>query len=525
MAQKKGIAYRPNAVKQSFQGSGLDKMLDNITPINFNEAYYAEQPEVLEKIKSLEHYLTVGELQSKHRGIKQELSSLSPDMAATIVIIILNFLEVTEGLNDRIAVFEDGRYRIYTEESHCWKIIDEKLFLLFLAELAEKSGLPRAKSLMKKNIEELKYQFDLSAQVKISEETSDVAKINLHNGTFIVSKDFVGLREHRSDDYFFYTLPFNYDPSATCPLFMEYLDRAIPEKECQMMLAEFAGYPLARNLKMEMAAVLYGPGRTGKSTFSTVLSKMYGEENIAPYSLSSLCGTKESCSYNRADLGNYILNYSTEMGGKDCDHNLVKKVISREPVEARKPYGDPFILRNYCPVMFNVNEMPPMENTSALRRRIRFAPFLRPVSLDIMDVGYADRIVEKELSGVFNWALEGLRRLMTNKRFTVSPLGEATAKELWIENDNVLAFLEITTYVPSHSDKEYKKTVVFYAEYSEFCKENGYRKLSCVKFLKRLEGLRFVVDREATDHYARVYCKKQCDEDRIREKELDRVIN
>lgn len=520
MAHKKGIAYRPNAVKQSFQGSGLDKMLDNITPINFNEAYYAEQPEVLEKIKSLEHYLTVGELQSKHRGIKQELSSLSPDMAATIVIIILNFLEVTEGLNDRIAVFEDGRYRIYTEESHCWKIIDEKLFLLFLAELAEKSGLPRAKSLMKKNIEELKYQFDLSAQINTPEADLKVAKINLRNGTFIVSKEFVGLREHRSDDYFFYTLPFDYDPNATCPRFLEYLNRAIPEKESQMILAEFAAYPLLTGLKMEKAAVLFGPGGSGKSTFCDILTEMYGENNIGSYGLSSLCGTKESCSYNRADLKKYILNYSSEMGGKDCDSNLVKKIISREAVEARKPYGEPFILRNYCPMMFNVNEMPPMENTDATRRRICVVPFLNQIADKDMDREYAKKIASEELSGIFNWVLEGLKRLMTNKNFTVSPLCKATAERLWAENDNVMAFVKSETYVPACGD--FKLSTELYSEYKIFCTDNGFRhSVSSTRFLRRLEGLHFFIDRDAPNHNIRVYCKKQYVEKEKQDEELE----
>ena len=520
MEQKKGIAYRPNAVKHAFEESGLAKILDKITPVDFCEALYAkDNPSLFTRIQDLNRLLLVEELKTKHREIKKELSMLTPDTSQSVPIVILNLLEVTEKMNERINVFEDGQYRIYTEERHCWKIVDEKLLLLFLAELAEKTGLSRSESLKRSTIEDLKYQFDLLAQITTPEEEPNIAKINLANGTFIVSNDFVGLREHRSNDYFCYILPFEYDSEATCPLFLDYLNRALPENECQMMLAEFAGYPLSRGLKMEKAAVLFGPGGTGKSTFTEVLSKMYGEENIGPYSLSSLCGTKDSCSFNRADLKNYILNYSTEMGGKDCDPNLVKKTISREPIEARKAYGDPFILRNYCPVMFNVNEMPPMENTSALRRRINIIPFLNPIPVDQMDVGYADKIVEKELSGVFNWALDGLKRLMANKRFTVSRLSEVTAKRLWVENDNVLAFLDTETYIPF--SEKYKLSVDLYQEYKEFCKENNYRQLSCIKFLRRLEELRFIVDRKATDHKIRVYCKKQSDIDMAREKELD----
>lgn len=524
MEQKKGIAYRPKAVKHAFEGSGLSKILDNITPVDFCEALYAEEkPEVLDRIKQLKHLLQVDEFKSKHQEIRKELSLFTPSTAELIPIIILNFLEVTESANEeRLALFEDGRYRVYTAESHCWKIVDDKLLLLFLAELAEKSGLSRVEALKKKTIEELKFQFDLSALINTPEKSPNISKINLRNGTFIISKEFVGLREHRSNDYFNYTLPFDYDPNATCPRFLEYLNRAIPEKECQMMLGEFAAYPLFYGGKLEKAAVLYGPGGSGKSTFCEILTEMYGAENIGPYSLSSLCGTKESCSYNRADLKKYILNYSSEMGGKDTDDFLVKKVISREPIEARKPYGEPFVLRDYCPVMFNVNEMPPMENTSAMRRRICIAPFLNPIADKDMDREFAAKIAREELSGIFNWTLEGLNRLMINKNFTKSPLGESVARSLWVENDNVLAFIETETYVPS-PDK-YKLSVSLYSSYKEFCKENNYRPLSCIKFLKRLEGIHFVVDRQATNHQTRVYCKKQCDEEKQREEDLEKVM-
>ena len=40
----------------------------------------------------------------------------------------------------------------------------------------------------------------------------------------------------------------------------------------------------------------------------------------------------------RAQLGNYLLNYSSELGGKNINPDLFKKLISNEH-DARSPYG------------------------------------------------------------------------------------------------------------------------------------------------------------------------------------------
>lgn len=520
----KGITFRSKESTEVFVKLGLNRLLESIEPVDFAIAANADDEKKLEKIRNLRHLLTIEDFRDKFSKIIKELKTLEEVcFEDKITLVILNFLEKTEELPEKLRIFEDGVYRIYTDKTHCWKSVDGKIMLLFLSELAEKSGIKRIDVLKKRTLETLKYQFDLLAHVNTPAGDPDEAKINLQNGTFVVSKNFIGLREHRADDYFKYILPFKYDENAKCPDFKSFLNRSVPEMECQMALSEFAAYPLARGLKMEKALVLFGPGGTGKSTFQTILSRMYGEENVGPYSLSALCGKRDSCAYNRADMVNFVVIYSTEMGdSKDNDDNMVKQIISREPVTARKPYGEPFTIRDYCPVMFNVNEMPPMENTSAMRRRFYIIPFLNKIPAGEMDVEFADRITEKELSGVFNWVLDGLKRLMKNKKFTVSPLSEKITNNLWMESDNVLAFVELNNLKPDVTDFRYSTEL--YAEYKMFCKENNYRSLSSIKFLKRLEGLGFKVDRNAPNHNIRVYCKSDLEVTKSRKEELDKTI-
>ena len=55
---------------------------------------------------------------------------------------------------------------------------------------------------------------------------------------------------------------------------------------------------------------------------------------------------------------------------------IFKQMVSGEPVEARLPYGQPFILRQYAKLIFNRNELPKdVEHSNAYYRRFLIIPF------------------------------------------------------------------------------------------------------------------------------------------------------
>ena len=274
-----------------------------------------------------------------------------------------------------------------------------------------------------------------------------------------------------------------------------------------MALAEVFAYPLCPQLNLEILAVMQGPGGTGKSTLMKILEQMYGPENVCSYDFSTLCSKTNQSSYYRAELGNYLVNYSSEMGGEGCDYNLVKKMISREPVEARNPYGKPFTLKNYCPMIFNVNDFPIMENTSALWRRIKPFGFHNIIPAEKIEIDFVDEIIKNEMPGVFNWVLEGLKRLIDNKKLTYSPKCDELKNKLRQENNPVETFMCENGYQPN--DKDFEYSTILFKEFQEFCIISGFKagKMSRTKFLRRLEEIGYRVDRNCTNHQYRIYCK------------------
>ena len=66
--------------------------------------------------------------------------------------------------------------------------------------------------------------------------------INLKNGVLVVAKKGRILRYLYPEDSFAYRVSFEYKPKAHAPVFQEYLNKLIPDRSQQQILAEFIAY-------------------------------------------------------------------------------------------------------------------------------------------------------------------------------------------------------------------------------------------------------------------------------------------
>lgn len=379
---------------------------------------------------------------------------------------------------------------IYVFNGAYWQPIEADDFKYFLGKAAIKMGVPELEAKHHLFKDELFKQFMSSSCFLTPESDNQQTLINLQNGTFEIS-DTCRLREARREDFIKYQLPFAYNPDAQCPLFYKYLNRVVPDIDCQMVLAEFLGYVFTKNLKLEKAVILYGGGANGKSVFFEIVNAILGEQNISSYSLQNL--TKPE-SYQRAELSNKLLNYCPEINSK-LEASLAKQLISNEPVEARQIYGKPFNMRDYAKLMFNCNELPKdVEHTNAYYRRFIIIPFLVTIPEDEQDPELAKKIIESELSGVFNWILEGLKPILKNKRFTQSKLITEQLQNYRKESDSVAMFLDEEKY---EQTKGYPNILLktMFNDYRVFCLDNGYKSCSIKTLSNRLKTLGFTMER------------------------------
>lgn len=354
----------------------------------------------------------------------------------------------------------------------------------FLADAALHLGVPQLEAKYHQFKDELYRQFISTANMPTPTRATGKTLINLRNGTFEITDNEQRLRKFNRADFLKYQLPFEYDPDATCPMFDRYLKQVLPDESCQQVLSEYVGYIFTTGLKLEKAAILYGTGANGKSVFFDIISALIGPDNICSYSMQSLTNNNNGC-YQRAELANKLLNYTTEESSK-IDTNIFKKLVSGEAVDARHIYGKPFIISEYSKLMFNCNELPrDTEQTNAFFRRLIIIPFTQTIAEKDQDPDLAAKIIKNELSGVFNWMLRGLQQLLRQRKFTQSDAITEQLDNFRRESDSVASFMDDEYRTLS----EYILLKELYADYRTYCNNNGYTPVSSKTLSKRLRDL------------------------------------
>ena len=427
---------------------------------------------------SLQKYYT------KTEGLK--ITKIPDDVY--IVAMVYKLLKITKNKGWDMARENDF---IYLYNGKYWEECTKDDLYNFFKHIAKKMNFYHpSKAETHKFKEDFYKQFLASAGFYKPNTNKDIVLLNCSNGTLEVTQNKVKLRQHNKKDFLKYVLHFDYDKTAKAPIFEKYLNDVL-DADSQKVLQEFCGYVFVSNLKLEKCLVCYGSGANGKSVFFEIINSLLGRENIATKSLGDLTDNSQG-SYNRAMIKDSLLNYGSEIKGKNIDVDIFKRLISGEPVQARLPYARPFDLKNNTKFMFNANELPKVdEHNEAVFRRFLIVPFDVTIPKDKRDSELHNKIVSNELSGVLNWVLVGLERLLKNKEFTVSQKVEDALSQYKKESDSVALFVDESEYIPSMDNDDFKPTRSLYNEYKDLTKENGQYPLGKNKFSARFKALGF----------------------------------
>lgn len=430
-------------------------------------------------------------IREKVKTVQTQLEKCRPRQPQYLIICIEEILRLAKVNNWGICRNHDF---IYLYNGAYWSALDVEELKGFLGTGAEAMGLDKYKGRFYLFREHLYKQFLALANLPTPAPPVNTVLVNLLNGTFEIVPGGTRLRLFKREDFITYQLPFAYDPTAEAPLFTQYLNTVLPDTQRQKVLAEFMGYVFVHpgTLKLEKALLLYGTGANGKSVFFEVINALLGAENVCSYSLQSLTDTT---GYYRAKLANKLVNYASEING-NLEASIFKQLASGEPVEARQPYGQAFNLVHYAKLIFNCNELPrDVEHTNAYFRRFLIIPFDVTIPEAEQDKELSKKIIANELSGVFNWILEGLHRLLLQKRFSDCDAARQQVEQYKKQSDSVLMFLE---------DEEYQISIIgskplkdLFSEYRIYCSDSGYRPCSTKTFSERLKQHGFTLERKA----------------------------
>lgn len=305
----------------------------------------------------------------------------------------------------------------------------------------------------------------------------DDYKLNLLNGTLDLSTDEIKLEPHNPADKLTKICNAEYDPEAKSNVWDEFLNQImLADKEKIRYLQKIAGLSLTGNTEVESCFILYGSTtRNGKSTFCETLLYLLGDYALTmkPETLALKQNTDSSrASGDIARLaGCRFCNASEPPKRMLFDAALLKTLLGRDSITARHLYQREF---NFIPkfkLIINTNYLPQItDETLFTSGRINVVSFDRHFEPHEQDKKLKEKLRDpKELSGILNWCVEGLR--LYRCEGLEPPEAVKVATESYREASDKIGNFISECLVPSERNS---KAGDVYDAYVTWCSDNGY---------------------------------------------------
>ena len=218
----------------------------------------------------------------------------------------------------------------------------------------------------------------------------------------------------------------DYDPEAICPNFLKFLSEIVKEDDIPV-IQEMFGWTLWKEYKPQKAFILLGSGANGKSTLLNALVRLLGKKNVSAIELAEL-----DQRFMGIELQGKLANICTEIKSKKLSNaTLFKKLTGDDLTKGERKNKNPVYFRNFAKLLFSANKLPESPDFSnAFYRRWIILEFPNNFKGSEININLLDEITtESELKGILNWAIQGLQRLLENKKFSVDESSEELAEK------------------------------------------------------------------------------------------------
>lgn len=281
-------------------------------------------------------------------------------------------------------------------------------------------------------------------------------------------------------------IPWDYDSDAYSELADKTLNKlACGDEKIRALLEECVGYCFYRRNELSKAFVLTGDKANGKSTFLDMVRNVLGDENCSALDLGELDER-----FSVATLAGRLANVGDDISDEFLQGKSVamfKKIVSGNEIKAEIK-NDPniFFIRPYVKLLFSANDIPRMKDkTGAVLRRLVIVPFNAKFSKS--DEDYDPYIIYKlrepeVMQYLCKLAIDGLKRVIENKEFTISEKVTKAVEDYEIQNNPILLFLQDTDIdkIINQPTKDVHKA------YRVFCLENGFAEMTLSTFSKEI---------------------------------------
>jgi putative DNA primase/helicase len=275
-------------------------------------------------------------------------------------------------------------------------------------------------------------------------------------------------------------LPYDYDPTATCPRWRQFVHEVMEgDQERIALLQEFCGYCFTPDTQHQKFLVLEGEGDNGKSVTLEILTHMIGEQNVSQVPL-ELFGARFQLTRSIGKLANIC----AEVG----ELSTVAEGVLKQFTGGDRMYFDRKGIAGIecyptAKLVLATNSRPRFRDRSqGIWRRMILLPFRYTVPPERKDRKLVSKL-KAELPGIFLWALEGLKRLRENGHFTEPAACREVLEEYRLESNPARVFLGENMTVGLG---ETVRCADVYANYVAWSKDSGFEALNAAQFGKEV---------------------------------------
>lgn len=300
--------------------------------------------------------------------------------------------------------------------------------------------------------------------------------LNFDIGEF--DPDNMKMYDHCKENYSTMRFPYPYDYKSNCPEWIRTIEEIMQgDKDKIDILQEFFGYCLTRDTTHRKALLLLGESNCGKSTILNVLRAMVGNNNCSSVPLHSISDQQHT-----PRLINKLVNIDSDVSTMSKDFEADFKIItSGEPISCNQKFIETFEFIPYCKIVMAANSFPKItDHSSAVYNRLILIPCDRIFTEAEMNRNLFKQL-EKELSGIFNWAVNGLKRLKERGMFTRADFMKEAVKELEDLNNPTNIFFEDFIEVDI-GENVYIEKGELYKYYKDWCMKNGHGFITISRF-------------------------------------------
>lgn len=282
-------------------------------------------------------------------------------------------------------------------------------------------------------------------------------------------------------------LPYEFNPDAKSEFWQAVIEKNMEgDQERIAILQEWTGYMLTPDTRYQKFLLMEGSGANGKSVYCGVLKALLGADNVSHVPLELFGGEFQLAS----TLGK-LANITPECGEIDkVAEGQLKAFSSGDSMQFGRKYQSAIESSPTARLVVSTNILPRfMDRTSGVWRRMIYVPFSYTVPKDEIIPGL-DRDDQwtttwaDQMPGVLNWAIEGLKRLRRNERFTESAVCERAKAEYRAESNPAGTFL--ADYVEKSEFGTAVASSKLYEVYRVWCTETGHKPLSNNVFAKEV---------------------------------------